>query len=134
MSDTPSERFRARILEAFPAHAAREGWTETAFKAAVAEAGLSEEERQLVRQRDWRGMIHYGVIFFMLEKLGAAVGVSNLHIYAAMRGEPLEEFLKTRNAKVMYSVAGGAAAKGAAWDSAKPDGAATEQAGIASPS
>ena len=44
------------------------------------------------------------------------------------------EFLKTRNAKVMYSVAGGAAAKGAAWDSAKPDGAATEQAGIASPS
>jgi gallate dioxygenase len=103
-------------------------------EAAFAEAGLSEEERQLVRQRDWRGMIHYGVIFFMLEKLGAALGVSNLHIYAAMRGEPLEEFLKTRNAKVMYSVAGGAAAKGAAWDSAKPDGAATEQAGIASPS
>ena len=35
---------------------------------------------------DWRGMIHYGVSFFMLEKLGAVVGVSNLHI-AAMRGE-----------------------------------------------
>ena len=43
-------------------------------------------------------MIHYGVSFFMLEKLGAVVGVSNLHIYAAMRGQTLEEFQKTRNA------------------------------------
>ena len=51
-------------------------------------------------------MIHYGVIFFMLEKLGAVVGVSNLHIYAAMRGETLEDFQKTRNAQVLYSVAG----------------------------
>ena len=37
-------------------------------------------------------MIHYGVIFFMLEKLGAVVGTSNLHIYAAMSGQSLEEF------------------------------------------
>ena len=44
----------------------------------------------LVRDLDWRGMIHYGVSFFMLEKLGAVVGVSNLHIYAAMRGETLD--------------------------------------------
>jgi gallate dioxygenase len=51
-------------------------------------------------------MIHYRVIFFMLEKLGAAVGVSNLHIYAAMRGESLEEFQKTRGAPgALYSVA-----------------------------
>ena len=59
---------------------------------------LTAEECDLVRRRDWRAMIHYGVIFFMLEKLGALVAVSNLHIYAAMRGQPLEEFLKTRNA------------------------------------
>ena len=52
-------------------------------------------------------MIHYGVIFFVLEKLGAVVGVSNLHIYAAMRGETLEQFQKTRNAPgALYSVAG----------------------------
>ena len=70
------------------------------------EFGLSEEERGLVRRRDWRGMIHYGVIFFMLEKLGAVVGISNLHIYAAMRGQSLDEFQKTRNAAVLYSVAG----------------------------
>jgi gallate dioxygenase len=70
-------------------------------------AGLTAEERQLVRTLDWRGMIHYGVSFFMLEKLGAVVGVSNLHIYAAMRGETLEQFQKTRNAPgALYSVAG----------------------------
>ena len=32
---------------------------------------LTEEERALLRARDWRGLMHYGVIFFMLEKLGA---------------------------------------------------------------
>jgi gallate dioxygenase len=60
----------------------------------------------MVRNREWREMIHYGVIFFMLEKLGAVVGTSNLHIYAAMRGQSLEDFQKTRNAQVLYSVAG----------------------------
>lgn len=75
-------------------------------------AGLSEEESTLIRNRDWRGLIHYGAIFFVLEKLGAVVGVSNLHIYAAMRGQPLEEFLKTRNAPdALYSVAGKDAGK-----------------------
>ncbi len=70
-------------------------------------AGLTEEERDLVRRRDWRGLMHYGAIFFVLEKLGAVTGVSNLHIYAAMRGESLEEFQRTRNAPgALYSVAG----------------------------
>jgi gallate dioxygenase len=67
---------------------------------------LTEEERDLVRRRDWRGLIHYGVIFFLLEKFGAVVGTTNLHIYAAMRGQSLEDFQKTRNAQVLYSVAG----------------------------
>ena len=60
----------------------------------------------MLRTRDWRALIRYGVIFFMLEKLGAVVGVSNLHIYAAMRGQSLEDFQKTRNTQVLYSVAG----------------------------
>ncbi|NCV60960.1 MAG: gallate dioxygenase, partial [Betaproteobacteria bacterium] len=81
-----------------------------------AAAGLSDVEKDLVRRRDWRGMIHYGVIFFMLEKLGAVIGTSNLHIYAAMRGESLEDFMKTRRAKLNYSVAGAAAAKKVDWD------------------
>jgi gallate dioxygenase len=71
-----------------------------------AEHQLTEQERELIRKRDWRGMIHYGVIFFLLEKLGAVVGTTNLHIYAAMRGQSLDDFQKTRNAQVLYSVAG----------------------------
>jgi gallate dioxygenase len=69
-------------------------------------AQLTPEERDMVRRRDWRAMIQYGVIFFMLEKLGAVIGTTNLHIYAAMRGQSLEDFQKTRNAQVLYSVAG----------------------------
>jgi gallate dioxygenase len=70
------------------------------------EARLTEEERDMLRRRDWRALIHYGVIFFMLEKLGAVLGTTNLHIYAGMRGQSLEDFQKTRNAQVLYSVAG----------------------------
>jgi gallate dioxygenase len=83
-------------------------------------AGLSDEERDLVRTRNWRGMIHYGVSFFMLEKFGAVIGVSNLHIYAAMRGQTLEDFQKTRNAPgALYSVAGTDAGKEQeSWDTA----------------
>jgi gallate dioxygenase len=70
------------------------------------EAGLTVEERDMVRRRDWRALIRYGVIFFLLEKLGAVIGTTNLHIYAAMRGQSLDDFQKTRNAQVLYSVAG----------------------------
>jgi len=75
-------------------------------QALYAEAGLSEYEQALLDARDWRGLIHYGASFFLLEKMGAVVGVSNLHIYAAMRGQTLEEFQRTRNQQVTYSVAG----------------------------
>lgn len=70
-------------------------------------AGLSYEERDMLARRDWQALIRYGASFFMLEKLAAVVGTSNLHVYAAMRGQPLEEFLQTRNApSALYSVAG----------------------------
>lgn len=73
---------------------------------ALAAADLSDEERALIRNRDWIGMIHYGVIFFMLEKLGAVTGVGNIHIYAAMKGMSVEDFQKTRNAAITYGVSG----------------------------
>lgn len=69
------------------------------------EATLSEEERDLLRRRDWRGLIQYGAIFFGMEKLGAVLGISNLDIYAAMRGQSTEAFMQTRNQQVRYSVA-----------------------------
>jgi gallate dioxygenase len=87
-------------------------------EAAFAEAQLTGDEQDMLRRRDWRALIHYGVIFFMLEKLGAVTGVSNLHIYAAMRGQSLEDFQKTRNAPgALYSVAGKDAAP-QSWDTA----------------
>ena len=75
-------------------------------EATLAAADLSDEERDLISRRDWIGMIHYGVIFFMLEKLGAVTGVPNPAIYASMKGMTLEEFQKTRNAAITYGVAG----------------------------
>jgi len=47
MTQPPSARFRTRILEAFPAHAARLGWTDAALKAACEEVQLSEGEAAL---------------------------------------------------------------------------------------
>jgi gallate dioxygenase len=77
----------------------------------LANSDLTAEERDMIRRRDWRALIQYGASFFVLEKLGAVVGVSNPHIYAAMRGQSLEDFQKTRNVSVQYSVAGGDKAK-----------------------
>jgi gallate dioxygenase len=64
---------------------------------AFEKAGLTDEERRLVRDRDWGGMIRYGATFFALEKLARVSGVSNPEMVAQMRGETLEQFLKTRN-------------------------------------
>jgi len=84
-------------------------------------AGLSAVERDLVARRDWRGLMHYGAIFFVLEKLAAVIGVSNLHVYAAMRGESLEDFMRTRNApNALYSVAGKDAGT-LSWDAKPPE-------------
>ena len=66
---------------------------EAAFEA----AGLTEEERDMVRRLDWRAMLRHGASFFTLEKLGKVAGVSNPEMVAAVRGESLEAFLKTRN-------------------------------------
>ena len=59
-------------------------------------AELNEEERSLVRARDWLGLVRYGVNFFVLEKFARVVRMSNLEVYARMRGESFEDFMKTR--------------------------------------
>ena len=83
---------------------------------------LNEEEKDMLRRLDWAALIKYGVIFFILEKLGAAVGSTNQHIYAHMRGESLEEFQKTRKNAVLYSVAGTHKAKAKAKADKDPTG------------
>ena len=63
---------------------------------AMQQAGLTAEEAALVSARDWLGLIQYGVNFFVLEKFARVVKMSNLEVYAKMRGESFEDFLKTR--------------------------------------
>ena len=91
-------------------HSLIEPEVRAAFKhdeeAFLAASDLTDEERGLIRKRDWMGMIRYGVIFFMLEKLGAVTGVGNIAIYAAMKGMSVEDFQRTRNAAITYGVAG----------------------------
>ncbi|MEM6625252.1 MAG: gallate dioxygenase [Pseudomonadota bacterium] len=81
-----------------------------AFKAEpeklMREAGLEAGDIDLIRNRDWQGLIRRGATFFVLEKLGAATGVSNPEIYAGMKGITLEELLATRNSNMTYSVSG----------------------------
>jgi hypothetical protein len=59
-------------------------------------AQLTDLERRLIEDRDWLGLIRYGVNFFVLEKLARVLRISNLEVYAGMRGESLEAFMLTR--------------------------------------
>lgn len=91
-----------------PAHRAR---FVSDFEALATEHGLSEEEKDLIRNRKWIEMIRQGVIFFVLEKMAAVLGVSNPEVYAAFRGETIEQFQATRKVSMKYSVAGGSKVK-----------------------
>jgi gallate dioxygenase len=66
-------------------------------EAAFDGVALTAEERKMVRALDWGALVRYGATFFALEKLARVSGVSNPQMVAQMRGETLEEFLKTRN-------------------------------------
>ena len=91
-----------------PAHRAR---FVSDFEALATEHGLSEEEKDLIRNRKWIEMIRRGVNFFVLEKMAAVLGVSNPEVYAAFRGETIEQFQATRKVSMKYSVAGGSKVK-----------------------
>ena len=75
--------------------------TRAAFKADedayMTRLGLDERERQLVRARDFLGLIQSGANIYMLLKLGSAAGKGLYEIGAQQRGETLDEFLATRN-------------------------------------
>ena len=93
-------RFLQRMVE--PAHRAAFVADEDA---ALATAGLDPVDRDLIRRRDWSGLIERGAIFFGLEKLAAVLGLPNATVYAGMRGETLDQFQASRNAPgALYSV------------------------------
>ncbi len=60
---------------------------------------LSETEKQLVRKRDFAGMIEHGMNIYAMLKIGSVTGNSLYRMGAQMRGESYEEFLATRNIK-----------------------------------
>lgn len=68
-------------------------------EAYMARFGLSEEERDLIRRRDFAGMIHAGMNIYWMLKIGSVTGNSLYRMGAQMRGETYEEFLSTRNFK-----------------------------------
>jgi protocatechuate 4,5-dioxygenase, alpha chain len=61
--------------------------------------GLSENEKQLIRRRDFAGLIEAGTKIYSLLKIGSATGNGLYKMGAQMRGESYEEFLATRNIK-----------------------------------
>ena len=63
---------------------------------AMSAAGLSDREMELIKARDWLGLIVHGANFFVLEKFARVCGVTNLEVYAIMRGESFEAFMQTR--------------------------------------
>jgi gallate dioxygenase len=76
------------------------------FEALAQEFQLTQEEKELIQNRKWIEMIRRGVIFFVLEKMAAVLGISNPEVYAAFRGETIDQFLATRKVPIRYSVSG----------------------------
>lgn len=68
---------------------------------AMSEAGLTGEEKEMIRQRDWIGLVRHGVNFFVLDKFARVAKTPNLVVYALMRGQSFEDFMQTRRVPSM---------------------------------
>jgi protocatechuate 4,5-dioxygenase, alpha chain len=85
-----------RMCTALCSAAEREAFKrdEEAFMARFA---LTEEEKALIRGRDFEGLIAAGMNIYAMLKIGSATGNSLYRMGAQMRGETYEQFLTTRN-------------------------------------
>ena len=61
--------------------------------------GLTEAEKELIRKRDFAGMIHAGMNIYFMLKVGSVTGNSLYKMGAQMRGESYEQFLSSRSFK-----------------------------------
>jgi protocatechuate 4,5-dioxygenase alpha subunit len=61
----------------------------------MADYGLSEREKALVRTRDWTGLVASGGHHFNVIKIAAAVGESHLHVGAHMCGASWQDFKRS---------------------------------------
>ena len=68
-------------------------------EAFMARFALTEDEKNLIRQRDFKGLIEAGMNIYALLKIGSATGNSLNRMGAQVRGESYEAFLSTRNMK-----------------------------------
>lgn len=66
-------------------------------EAFMARFNLTEQEKQLVRARDFSGLLAAGGNIYFLLKLGVVTGNGLYRMGASMRGETHEQFLATRN-------------------------------------
>ena len=85
-----------KMCEALCSPAEREAFKrdEEAF---MTRFSLTDTEKQLLRKRDFKGLIEAGMNIYAMLKVGSATGNSLYKMGAQMRGESYEEFLKTRN-------------------------------------
>ena len=67
---------------------------EEAFMSAY---GLTDEEKALVRARDFSGLLAHGANIYFLLKLGVVTGNGLYVMGSKMRGESYEQFLASRN-------------------------------------
>jgi protocatechuate 4,5-dioxygenase alpha chain len=58
---------------------------------------LTEAEKDLIRGRDFQGLINAGTNIYFLVKIGSVTGNGLYKMGAQMRGESYEQFLATRN-------------------------------------
>jgi len=66
-------------------------------EAFMARFGLSAAEKDLIRKRDFQGLIDAGTNIYSPLKIGSATGNGLYKMGAQMRGETYEQFLSTRN-------------------------------------
>jgi protocatechuate 4,5-dioxygenase alpha chain len=82
-------------------NALSEAGNRDAFKqdeeAFMARFGLTEDEKRLVRARDFSGLLATGGNIYFLLKLGVVTGNGLYYMGAKMRGESYEQFMATRN-------------------------------------
>ncbi len=62
----------------------------------MAAMDLSDHEMDLVRRRDWKGMMEHGASIYLVIKIGGAVGHSLPEIGAHTAGMTLAEFQASR--------------------------------------
>ena len=68
-------------------------------EACMSKFALNEKEKDLIRKRDFKGLIEAGTNIYYLLKIGSVTGNGLYRMGAQMRGETYEQFLSTRNFK-----------------------------------